>query len=128
MENKRLGAAFDVIIKEIRSGERELERTIEQRDEAEECASQMYCLIVGRSPEWSNIFGYKQAIDDVNDVQYALRQELAALRSRQGEGTFEEGLEAAAQLCEELSDCSPSFIAERSLALRPTPEAPKESR
>jgi hypothetical protein len=33
-------------------------QTIDERDRAEEALSQAYFLITGRSPEWSNLFGY----------------------------------------------------------------------
>jgi hypothetical protein len=33
-------------------------------------------LITGRSPEWSNLFRYKQALDDVDDAQRTLRMAL----------------------------------------------------
>jgi hypothetical protein len=73
MDNKRLAGAFDVLIKEIRTGERDLEQAISERDAAEECLSQMYYLVTGNSPEWSNKFGHEQALEDVADAMAALK-------------------------------------------------------
>lgn len=51
-------------------------QTIYERDAADECLSQMYYFITGRSPEWSNKFGHKEALDDVDDAQTTLREAL----------------------------------------------------
>jgi hypothetical protein len=67
-------------------------RTIDQRDAAEECLSQMYYLVTGNSPEWSNLFGHEQALEDVGDAVSVLKQSakaapdmLAALKQIEGE-------------------------------------------
>ena len=67
---KRAQAAEAALAEE----EKAHEQTVTERDEAEEALSQAYYLIVGRSPEWSNLFGHEQALEDINDAQYALRQ------------------------------------------------------
>lgn len=54
--------------------EREIGKLIDERDAAEEALSQAYYLIVGRSPEWSNLFGYKEALADIDDAQSILRE------------------------------------------------------
>lgn len=80
MDNKRLAGAFDVLIKEVRTGERDLDQAIGERDAAEECLSQMYYVVTGRSPEWSNNFGHEQAIEDVGDAVDALKSAVKGWR------------------------------------------------
>lgn len=46
---------------------------IDERDLAEHAFSQAYYLITGKSPEWSNHFGYAEAIEEINDAQKLLR-------------------------------------------------------
>ena len=48
--------------------------TIRERDDAEEAMSQAYYLVTGRSPEWSNNFGYEQALEDIKDACELLRK------------------------------------------------------
>lgn len=48
-------------------------QTINERDVAEEAFSQAYYLITGKSPEWSNLFGYDRALEDIDDAQKCLR-------------------------------------------------------
>jgi hypothetical protein len=55
------------------------EQTIRQRDDAEETLSQAYLLITGRSPEWSNLFGHDEAIEEIDYAQQALREQLATM-------------------------------------------------
>lgn len=81
LDNKRLAGAFDVLIKEARTNERSLEQAIGERDAAEECLSQMFYLVTGRSPEWSNKFGHAQALEDVGDVMAALKRAAKHFRS-----------------------------------------------
>lgn len=54
--------------------------TIGQRDAAEEALSQVFYLITGRSPEWSNVFSFNEAIEEIDATQHLLRQEIASLR------------------------------------------------
>lgn len=46
---------------------------IDQRDAAEQAFSQAYYLVVGRSPEWSNLFGANEALEEMDDAQRLLR-------------------------------------------------------
>ena len=48
--------------------------SIKQRDAAEECLSQMFYIVTGRSPEWSNWFGHAEALEEVGDALALLRQ------------------------------------------------------
>lgn len=56
-----------------RKHEREMLEVIDQRDRAEEALSQAYYLVIGRSPEWSNLFGHEEALEDINNAQKCLR-------------------------------------------------------
>jgi len=76
----RVAKAFDVVIKSMRKDERDLEKAIEERDAAEEALSQAYFIVTGNSPEWSNLFGHDQALDDIRAACEALR---AAARASQ---------------------------------------------
>lgn len=57
--------------------ERRHEQTIGERDAAEEALSQAFYLIVGHSPEWSNLFGHKEALGEIDDAQRLLRETIA---------------------------------------------------
>jgi hypothetical protein len=61
--------------------------TIDQRDAAEEALSQAYYLITGRSPEWSNVFGYSEALEEIDDAQRLLRQATRSTPSGDGRKT-----------------------------------------
>jgi hypothetical protein len=56
-------------------------QTIDERDAAEEALSQAYFLIKGESPEWSNLFHYSQALEDIDDAQRCLQAEIKQLES-----------------------------------------------
>lgn len=56
-------------------------QTIDERDSAEQAISQAYYLIKGESPQWSNLFGYEQALEDIDDAQKCFRAENAELRA-----------------------------------------------
>jgi hypothetical protein len=57
-------------------------QTIDERDRAEEALSQAYFLVTGRSPEWSNLFGHDEAIEDIDDAQKSLRAEIKTLEAK----------------------------------------------
>ncbi len=57
--------------------EREMLNVIDERDSAQEAISQAYYLIIGQSPEWSNVFGYKEAIEEIDLAQRSLRAHVA---------------------------------------------------
>jgi hypothetical protein len=54
--------------------ERKFEQVVSERDAAEEAMSQAYYLVTGKSPEWSNLFGYSQALEEIKDACDVLRQ------------------------------------------------------
>ena len=64
--------------------EQEMLQVIDQRDKAEESLSQAYYLITGRSPEWSNLFGHEEALEEIDDAQTTLRKTNAALKAQVG--------------------------------------------
>ena len=51
-----------------------IEQLTNERDAAEDALSQAYFLITGRSPEWSNLFGYAEALQEIDEAQSLLRQ------------------------------------------------------
>lgn len=58
--------------------ERAMLQLIDERDAAEECLSQMYYLVTGNSPEWSNFFGHEQALEYVSDALALLKKSAMA--------------------------------------------------
>src|SRR3546814_4110817 len=52
-------------------------RTIDERDAAEKALSDAYAIVTGRPPEWSNHFGYKDALDEMADALAGTAQETA---------------------------------------------------
>ena len=54
--------------------EREMLRTIDQRDAAEEALTQAYYLITGRSPDWSSVWGFAECIEEIDEAQQLLRK------------------------------------------------------
>ncbi len=62
---------------QIRAGDREeraLGQVIDERDAAEDALSQAFYLVTGRSPEWSNVFGHSQALEEIGDACALLRK------------------------------------------------------
>jgi DNA repair ATPase RecN len=55
--------------------------TIDQRDQHEEALNQVYFLVTGLSPEWSNIWGQQQLIEEVDDAQTLLRNTIRQLEA-----------------------------------------------
>jgi hypothetical protein len=49
---------------------------IDERDAAEEAMSQAYYLVTGRSPQWSNMFGYSEALEEIGDAITLLKESL----------------------------------------------------
>lgn len=92
-----LHTAHEAIVRELQERhERELGQygsieekahlqTIDERDKAEDALSQAYYLIKGESPQWSNLFGYDEAINDIDDTQKCLRAEISQLTAKLAE-------------------------------------------
>jgi hypothetical protein len=51
-----------------------LETAVSERDAAEEFASHIYFIATGRSPEWSNTFGFEQAAQEIEEAINLLKQ------------------------------------------------------
>ena len=49
-------------------------QTIDERDAAEEALSQAFYIVTGRSPEWSNLFGHDEALEEIGETLSALKQ------------------------------------------------------
>lgn len=45
--------------------ERAMLKLIEERDAAEEALSQAYAIVMGEGPNWSNLFGYQDALNQI---------------------------------------------------------------
>lgn len=56
---------------------------IDERDAAEQALSQAFYLTTGRSPEWSNLFGHDEALQEIKDALDTMRG-FAALPPRAG--------------------------------------------
>lgn len=69
------------LAKEMRDLDRGLSQAIDERDAAEESLSQMYYLVTGNSPEWSNKFGHAEALEEVADAVSVLKQAAKAAQS-----------------------------------------------
>jgi len=57
--------------------------TIDQRDAAESALSEAYLIVTGQPPEWSNRFGYREALDDIRSAlprQAVVQARLSALK------------------------------------------------
>lgn len=70
------------VVKMAAKHERECLEIIDQRDKAEEAMSQAYYIVTGRSPEWSNKFGYDEALEEIGDVVSVLKQAVKANQSK----------------------------------------------
>ena len=57
--------------------ERQMLQLIVERDAAEEAMSQAYYIVTGRSPEWSNRFGYAEALEEIGDAVALLKNSIA---------------------------------------------------
>lgn len=62
------------VAEEIESAEdRETMQLIDERDQAEDAVGDIYASVTGRQAEWSNLFGYTEAVNEVHEVMHALR-------------------------------------------------------
>lgn len=51
----------------------QFDRVVQKVDDAEQALSQMYYLVIGRSPRWSKTFGHQEALDEVKDAVALLK-------------------------------------------------------
>lgn len=54
--------------------EREMSQVVDERDRAEEALSQAYYLVIGDSPEWSNVWGTDDCLEEIEDALTLLRK------------------------------------------------------
>lgn len=55
--------------------EREMLKLIDERDAAEDAVGDIYAAVTGNQAEWSNLFGYSEAINEVHEVMQDLRSQ-----------------------------------------------------
>lgn len=70
--------------------QRDEEQALKERDDAEEALSQAYYLVTGRSPEWSNCFGHKEALEEIDEAQRLLLNAATLSASPAGDATTKE--------------------------------------
>ncbi|AFJ48067.1 hypothetical protein [Shimwellia blattae] len=68
-----LCAASEKAVQDIARMDRSEMQLIVERDAAEETLSAIYEAVTGAAPEWSNVFTYMDAIDEVNELM-AIRE------------------------------------------------------
>jgi hypothetical protein len=66
---------------ELSDEEREHERTIIQRDAAEEALSDAYLSVTDHEAIWSNLFGYREALNGICEEVHSLRAENTRLKA-----------------------------------------------
>jgi hypothetical protein len=59
--------------------EAQVDQLIDERDDAQEALSRAYYLVTGRSPEWSNLFGAPECLEEIDDAQNVLRKSLSRI-------------------------------------------------
>jgi len=101
---------------ELRAVEVKLEQAMVERDAAEEAASHFHYLVTGASPEWSNLFGYAEAGEQITDclnlLKTTVKNQMAELRAvKEERDELEVRLEAIEDLAQgllstkRLTDC-----------------------
>ncbi len=48
--------------------EKQMLQVIDERDDAAQALSQAYYLMTGNSPQWSNVFGHKEALEEIEEA------------------------------------------------------------
>ncbi|MBO1362078.1 hypothetical protein J2D73_20075 [Acetobacter sacchari] len=75
--------------------EREITQVIEERDQCEQVISDLYQSVMGEPPEWSNHFGYRDAVEDVTDYVHAIRTKSLELANAEQRARAEQAEDAA---------------------------------
>lgn len=73
----RPSPAADEGAREIKKLDADCDQLMTERDEAEEALSQTYFLVTGCSPEWSNLFGHAEALEEIEDALILLRKAMS---------------------------------------------------
>jgi hypothetical protein len=79
--------------------DRKTSEFVDERDDLAQALSQAYYLVTGRSPEWSNFFGNKEALEDIDA---SLRLLKSTLKTAEEEHQAE--VERLKAVCTELLD------------------------
>ncbi|HDT4781693.1 TPA: hypothetical protein QHO52_003187 [Klebsiella pneumoniae subsp. pneumoniae] len=66
-----LCCSCDKLLAELGQLDRSETQLIVERDAAQETLSAIYEAVTGAAPEWSNVFTYMDAIDEVNELMAA---------------------------------------------------------
>ncbi|HBM9243513.1 TPA: ead/Ea22-like family protein [Escherichia coli] len=94
-KNGELGRALEAAEKRIAELEKSEEQLINERDHAESALDDMYLAATGNRPEWSNWFGFSDAVDAVVD-------RIADLEAKQPSPVVLEGLVKAVRFYEQV--------------------------
>lgn len=103
---RTLRAALDALTREAKGQERRHLKTIDQRDAAEDALGDAYALVTGNQPEWSNAFGYANALEDITNTIAAQSERITALDQRHEEDAAE-----VKRLNHALTDCDAEVLA-----------------
>lgn len=60
-------------------------KLIDERDAAEDALSEAYHLVTGNPAEWSNHFGFKQALEEIDAAKAADQKAIEEMRAKQFE-------------------------------------------
>lgn len=77
-----VGDPHETYIREVTVLEREakeyraIDQLIGERDSAQSALNEVYSAIMGNAPEWSNLYGYREAISDITDALHKQTQGL----------------------------------------------------
>lgn len=56
-------------------------QTIAERDDAEDALGDAYVFVTGRAAEWSNLFGYEEATNEIAEAVKAYQDRLEAAKA-----------------------------------------------
>ncbi|WP_419879788.1 hypothetical protein [Citrobacter braakii] len=75
-----MAESYETTISMLKGRIAELEKSetqlIQERDDAEEALADMYQAATGERPEWSNMFGFVDAVEEVGELSESLRDQL----------------------------------------------------
>jgi len=70
---------INALAAEVECRDDEESQVIDERDSAEECIGAIYNEVIGERPEWSNAFGYQDAIDAVSEHMAAINASVQSM-------------------------------------------------
>ena len=77
----RLLHHIDALKAELAREERSHSSTIDARDLAEDALSEIWCNVFGGDPNWSNLYGFPNAVNDIEAQFEKLRSQAATART-----------------------------------------------